>query len=191
MPRNLERWGGHAAIAGGVLWIFAITGFTLGEIEYQDPTRTSPVPEWVAAIALSIGAALIAVAIVSLRNSFAERGGGALAKSGAIVALLGALLAVVPLWPMIFFGPLLVSLGLIGLGAASIRTGVMKGGWSWWLALGVVPALASGALIDFAGGDGTNGGFVLAVVLGGGLVWLGTRMVGQQPSAMGSVEAAR
>ncbi|MBA2725109.1 MAG: hypothetical protein H0U53_03890 [Actinobacteria bacterium] len=185
MHGTVERWGGPAAIAGGLLWMFAFVGFAFGEIAYEDATRPSPISEWIAGVALSLGAALIVVAMMSLKKALEERGGMP-AKAGGWVALVGAVIALVPLWPMIFLGPFLVTFGLIALGVASLRTGVLRGGWSWLLTVGTIPALASGAAIEAAGGDGPFGTAVFGAVLGAGLVWLGTSMIGLRTEATGS-----
>lgn len=169
MLTRIDRRAAGAGLLGGVMWVMALTGFVFGEIEYNDPTRVSPIPEWASAVALSLGAVLIGTMLLALRRT--QPKDRPLARAGISVALAGAALALVPLWPMIFFGPLLVALGMAGRGIADIRRGD-AGGAAWLHAVGVPLALASGMAFDAAGISSSYGGFVFAFAVAGGLIWL-------------------
>lgn len=173
MVSENERRAAAAGILGGLTWLFAFAGFVLGEIEYNDPTRVSPIPEWASAIALSVGAMLIGTMLLGIRHR--ETRGG-IAKGGLVVALIGTALALVPLWPMIFFGPLLVGLGMSARGLATIRRGDGDGP-SWIHAVGVPLGMASGMGFDAIGSSNVYSGYVFAAALCSGLIWLGYDMM--------------
>lgn len=169
MSTPIDRRAAAAGALGGGLWLVALSGFVFGEIEYNDPTRVSPIPEWASAVTLSLGAILIGTMLLALRRVLPED--RPLAKAGISVALIGAAIAVVPLWPMIFFGPLLVGLGMAGRGIADIRRGD-AGGAAWLHAVGVPLAFASGMVFDAVGINSSYAGFVFAFAAAGGLIWL-------------------
>lgn len=173
MVTSNERRAATAGILGSLIWLIALAGFVLGEIEYNDPTRVSPIPEWASAIALSVGAVLISAMLLALR---ARETRGGMVKGGLSVALVGAALALVPLWPMIFFGPLLTGLGLATRGVAVIRRGEGDGP-SWWHAVGVPVGMASGMGFDALGTSNVYSGYAFAVALCGGVIWLGYDMM--------------
>lgn len=169
MLTPIDRRAAAAGALGGCLWLVALTGFVFGEIEYADPSRVSPIPEWASAVTLSLGAILIGTMLLALRRVVPDD--RPLTKVGIWIALIGAVIAVVPLWPMIFFGPLLVALGMAGRGIADIRRGD-AGGAAWLHAVGVPLAFASGMLFDTVGINSSYAGFVFAFAAAGGLIWL-------------------
>lgn len=169
MLTPIDRRAAAAGALGGFLWLVALTGFVFGEIEYSDPSRVSPIPEWASAVTLSLGAILIGTMLLALRRVVPDD--RPLAKVGISVALIGAAIAVVPLWPMIFFGPLLVALGMAGRGIADIRRGD-AGGAAWLHAVGVPLAFASGMLFDAIDVNSSYAGFLFAFAAAGGLIWL-------------------
>ena len=172
MDTSNYRRAASAGILGGLIWLFAFIGSVLGEIEYNDPTRVSPIPEWVSGIALSIGAVLIGAMLLSIR----ARAEGGSSKAAVTVALVGTALALVPLWPMIFFGPLLVGLGMAARGAIVIRKGDATGA-AWLHAVGVPISMASGMGFDAAGSNNVYSTYVFALALCSGLIWLGYDMM--------------
>lgn len=170
---RIDRRASLAGILGGVVWLFAFTGFVFGEIEYADPTRPSPIPEWTAALALSIGAVLIGIMLLAWRREEQKRGSS---TAGISVALVGTAVALVPLWPMIFFGPLLFALGMAGHGVAAIRRGEARPG-SWIHAGGVPLGIALGIGSEALGIDGSYPTFIFAFAVCGGLIWLAYDMM--------------
>jgi hypothetical protein len=172
MDTSNDRRAASAGILGGLIWLFAFAGFVLGEIEYNDPTRVSPIPEWVSGIALSIGAILIGAMLLSIR----ARSESGSYKAAVTIALVGAAISVVPLWPMIFFGPLLVGIGLAARGVIAIRKGKASGP-AWLHAVGVPLGMASGMGFDAAGINSVYSGYVFGFALCGGLIWLGYDMM--------------
>jgi hypothetical protein len=177
MDTSNDRRAASAGVLGGLIWLFAFVGFVLGEIEYNDPTRVSPVPEWVSGIALSIGAVLIGAMLLAIRAR-SERGSS---KAAVTVALIGTVLALVPLWPMIFFGPLLVGLGLAARGVIAIRKGEGDGA-AWVHAVGVPIGMASGIGFDAVGSNNVYSGYVFGLALCAGLIWLGYDMMADDRS---------
>lgn len=168
-----DRRTSLAGILGGVVWLFAFTGFVFGEIEYADPTRPSPIPEWVAALALSIGAILIGIFLLAWRRESKDQGSS---TAGISVALAGTGLALVPVWPFIFFGPLLFALGMVAHAIASIRRGEASPG-SWLHAIGVPLSIALGIGSEALGIEGTFPTFVFSFAACGGLIWLAYDMM--------------
>lgn len=157
----------YAGMLGGLLWIAATTGFALGEIEYRDPTRPSPIPEWIAAAALVAGALLIGIFVAAARTT---RWDGSETKRARLLILVGAAITLVPLWPFIFLGPLLAAVGFCVLAIGALRSGDRTPGV--WLHGIVLPlALPSGAAFDAVGLDPELGGLAFGVALGAGIVW--------------------
>lgn len=175
MSTFIERYAAQIGIAGALLWLVALTSFALGDIEYQDPTRQNPIPEWVGGAALVAGSVLIALFV--LRGMDRRRGRGL-----RIVVLTGVALSLVPLWPFIFFGPFLAAVGFFALAVSDIRASEGTGA-AWFHAIGLPLSLPSGMAFDALGMNGGNGGLVFGVVLAAGIGWRAYETTTARPPA--------
>lgn len=157
----------YAGMLGGLLWIAGSIGFALEEIEYRDPTRPSPIPEWMPAAMLVVGALLIGSFVVAARTT---RWDGSETKRVRLLILLATAITLVPLWPFIFLGPLLAALGFFVLAIGALRSGDRSPA-VWLHAIGLPLTLPSTAGFGAAGLDAELGGMAFGVVLGTGIAW--------------------
>lgn len=171
MP-NIARWGAPAAVVAGVLWLISIIYLTLDELEYAGDIEDNPVPGPLGVPALPLAALATAIALRAVRSYVTGDGVGT--KACFVIAYLGAAISLIPLWPAIFFGPLLVAVGLVLVGAAAMRS---RGGASighHLHALGLPLVAIASPFLDLAGiMDGSLGVASFGAVLGLGLVWIG------------------
>lgn len=137
MASNLVRWGGLAAVVGGLMWV--IKGGTILLTGQQPPA------------VFEAALPLFAVGLLGLHARLDGRG-GSLGKAGVLVAYAGlasaAIVLIAPLSPFYAvagFGPFL---GLVLLGSATPRAKVFPPTWSALpLAMGL-----GGPLLILAGG---------------------------------------
>lgn len=166
MGLTIRRYAPAAGMLGALFWLIAHVGIAFGEIEYQDPTRPSPMPDWVIPVGIVTGALLIA--------SFAGFSGIARNKSGfgagGALILGGTAISLVPVWPFIFLGPFLISIGFFVLAVTAWRAGRRSVGVALH-AFGLPLSLPSGIAFDAVGLDGGYGGLLFGAVLAVGIAW--------------------
>lgn len=166
MGPTIRRYALAAGMLGALFWLIAHVGIAFGEIEYQDPTRPSPMPDWIVPVGIVTGALLIA--------SFAgfsgiTRNKGRFGAGGALI-LGGAAISLVPVWPFIFLGPFLISIGFFVLAVTAWRRGRRSVGIALH-AFGLPLSLPSGIAFDAVGLDGGYGGLLFGAVLTVGIAW--------------------
>jgi len=164
MGRTIRRFAARAGAAGALLWLIASVGAALGEIEYQDPTRANPIPEWVVATCIVTGALLIAMFV---QGSEAVGGRGRLGP-GRVLILVGASISLVPLWPFFVIGPFLVAVGFFGVAVATWNSGRRTPG-GILLAVGLPLSIPSGVVFEAIGLDGEYGTILFCAVLAAGI----------------------
>ena len=164
MGRTVRRFAARAGAAGALLWLIASVGAALGEIEYQDPTRANPIPEWVVATCMVGGALLIAMFV---QGSEAVGGRGRLGP-GRVLILVGASISLVPLWPFFVIGPFLVAVGFFGAAVATWTSGRRTPG-GILLAIGLPLSIPSGVVFEAVGLDGEYGTILFGAVLAAGI----------------------
>lgn len=166
MGPTIRRYAPAAGMLGALFWLIAHVGIAFGEIEYQDPTRPSPMPDWVVPIGIVTGALLIATfAGFSgiARNNDRFGAGGAVILGGVAISL-------VPVWPFIFLGPFLMAIGFFVLAVTAWRAGRRSVGLALH-AFGLPLSLPSGIAFDALGLDGSYGGLLFGAVLAVGIAW--------------------
>lgn len=166
MGSTIRRYAPAAGMLGALSWLIAHTGIAFGEIEYQDPTRPSPMPDWVVPVGIVTGALLIAFftgfsGVARSKSRFGA--GGALILGGTAVSL-------VPVWPFIFLGPFLIAIGFFVLAVAAWKAG-RRGVGIALHAFGLPLSLPSGIAFDALGMDGAYGGLLFGAVLTAGIAW--------------------
>jgi hypothetical protein len=115
---NLVRWGGLAAMVGGVLWVVVFVLFALRPSgpELQPPYRSFEG----LGVAVVLSLLLIVVGLVGFHTR--SRGAyGGLGTAGFVLALVGAALSIVSVgsWPLILIGSYALMLGSLLVGAAA------------------------------------------------------------------------
>lgn len=190
---GLARWGGLAAMLGGVMWV--LKGGAIMLTGEQPP------------ILFEAALPLFAVGLVGLHARLGRRG-GRLGKTGlllayaalvsALVALVGWTLApagwvpdedsVTPLTPFIVLAGLGSFVGLVLLGIATLRAKVMPAPWSVLplvMGAGAVPLMLVGGVLELVSERLFELPIVLlglAWVLLGYSVWSGRDKANQQPA---------
>ena len=154
------RKAAAAAIAGGILWAFGLTGAVLGELDYRGLTD-NPIPDALTGIAAAVGSALFLLAFISLRRGHKAQGatGGA---PGYWITIVGLALTLVPIWPFIAGGPMVLALGATIYAAATLASGKVRSFGLWLHALCIPAGVVVG--FGFAWG-GYDGGIGLATLL--------------------------
>lgn len=162
MSTKLGRYATPAGFVGAALWVIASIAGALDEIEYQDATRPSPLPEWVLAVTIVAGAALIA--------TFVQFSGKPRTRAGRVTILIGAAISLVPLWPFAVIGPFLVAVGFFGSAVAAWVSGHRTLGTT--LHAFVLPLSIPGgtAALEAVGADGEYGVVIFMTLLGLGIV---------------------
>ncbi len=171
---KLSRWGGPAAIVGGVLWALALSHQLLGELEYQGELRDNPIPDAIGMMAMTSAAVATGIALLAL-GSWLGRG-GITAKVGSLLAYAGAAVSLIPLWPATFLGPVLLAVGLVLIALAGrSRDGSMIRGCAVH-AYGFPAVVVVTPLLAFLGINGIVGLGLFAAVMSAGLIWIGIEM---------------
>jgi hypothetical protein len=119
MPRDLVRWGGLAAMVGGVLWIVVFT------IYASRPSGAGLTPPYRSFEGLGLPALIsLLLVVVGLVGLHARQRGlyGRLGTSGFVLALVGAALIVASggSWPLVFIAFFLLMLGSLLVGVATL-----------------------------------------------------------------------
>lgn len=146
MEATTRRYAAVAGAAGAMLWLIANVGITFGEIEYRDPTRPNPFPDWVVPAGILAGALLIGL-FAWFSRALAQTGRYG---AGRAIILVGAAISFVAVWPFIFLGPLLVAIGFFVLAVSAWRAGRRSPGVALH-AFGLPLSLPSGIAFDALG----------------------------------------
>ena len=155
-----------AGLAGALLWLFASVGSALGEIEYQDASRVSPIPDWMVGVGIAAGAVLIA-AFVQYSGVIGGRDRMGAAK---VTILVGAAISLVPLWPFFVLGPFLVAIGFFSSALAAWLNRRRTVGVALH-AFALPLSIPSGGALEAMGFDGEYGVVVFMTVLVLGIAW--------------------
>lgn len=169
---NVSRRGGLAGVAAGLAWIAALVYLMLDELEYSGRIVSNPFPTALGLPALMLAAAATAVALRAVWAAHPPTGLGGKLCFG--VAYLGAAISLVPLWPAVFLGPLLLMVGLTLLGWSAIVTGGSDSQGHRVHAIGLPAIALTAPLLDrFEVMDGGVGLAVAVILMAGGLAWIG------------------
>lgn len=139
-----------AALLGAALFAVATAGIAMGEAEYNDPSMSNPIPEWVGASALVLGVLLLFVALTGM-HGVQKKQAGLAGKIGYALTSIGLLVGGPMLWPTFVIGAPAIVAGSILFGIATLRAGIFSREAAWLLALGMPLAAASAPLFDLAG----------------------------------------
>lgn len=181
MGTRVRRHVTTAGFVGAALWLIASVAAALDEIEYQDATQASPLPEWVFPVATVIGAASIAM--------FAQFSGKPGARAARLAILIGAAISLVPLWPFIVIGPFLVAVGFFGAAVAAWINGHRTAGTTLH-AFGLPLSIPLGTrALEALGMDPEYGVVVFMTVLALGIV-LRAIEPDEEPKAISAPEEA-
>lgn len=157
---NSTRNAGKAAIAGALLWLVGFTGEFLGELEYRAVIADNPLEAWPVRGATALGSILLIFALRAVQREIDPRTGPA-GKAGYWISLAALVILLFPVWPMIFFGPVLLGIGLTVHAIAGLAARVASTG-TWLHALAVPTGVAAGFA---AYGIGLDGGFGIVTFL--------------------------
>ncbi|MFN2389940.1 MAG: hypothetical protein ABR575_10110 [Actinomycetota bacterium] len=178
MQQRSARVAPHAGLAGAGLWTGGAVATLLGELEWRGAIATNPIPAWVGVLAIASGAALFGVVLLGTHRTHPPRRGG-LGRFGYGTAMLGLALALLPIWPLVFLGPLLVAVGVTFYGLATTGAPDPLGRFGAWLHTLCIPAgLVWGLAFPALGFDGGLGPLVSIGMVIGGFVFLGLQRVG-------------
>lgn len=166
METTIRRYAAAAGMLGALAWLIANVGITYGEIEYQHPTRVSPMPEWSVPVGIVAGALLIASFVLFSGPAETRRK----LDPGRVIILLGAAISLVPLWPFLFLGPFLVAIGFFAGAVAALTSGRRSVGIALH-AIALPLSLPSGIAFDAVGLEGAYGGLLFGAVLAIGIGW--------------------
>lgn len=166
-----SRAGALAAIPGGICWIFATAAGVLGELDYRGLTD-NPIPDPVGFVIAALGSILLLVGLVNIRRIQADRGGSP-GGPGYYIAMAGLAITVVPVWPLIFIGPILVGIGATIYGVATMASGSIRSLGTWMHVLSIPIALVTAFMLAAGGYDGGLGMVAFSVLISGGFMSLG------------------
>lgn len=185
MPHT-PRWGAPAAIAAGIVWSIALAYLVLDELEYAGEIADNPIPGAVGAVGLVLAAIATAMTLTAVRSGMDRDGVGT--KTAFGIAYLGTAISLIPLWPAIILGPLLVALGLFLVGIAAVRARRDANMGHRIHAFGLPVVALAAPLLDLAGiMDGSLGLATFGAVLSIGLVWIGLDLnAAQQEPPLGA-----
>lgn len=186
---NVSRWGRPAAIAAGVLWLIAWAYFTLDELQYQGEIIDNPIPGPVGLPALTFAALATAVALGAVRSRLQSDGAGTKVSFG--IAYLGTAVSLIPVWPAIFLGPLLVLIGISAVGILAIRSEPHASVGHRIHAFGLAGAAIAAPLLDLTEViDSSFGVAIFGAILAIGLIWIGVDLDATAEAPVHSAAAA-
>jgi hypothetical protein len=153
---------GCAAWAVGILWI------TLDEFEYTGAIDRNPIPSWLGFAIGALGSAGFIIALIAFHETH-KLGMSSMGRWGYGTTLAGLALLLVPIWPLIFFGPLVVGVGVTAYGIERYRLGGSAASGASLHAAFFPIAVIAGIVASFAGGkpDAVGGIAALAIAIGG------------------------
>lgn len=202
MKSNLSRWGGPAAILGGILWLthFILQTIAPAALKVEPYTVLNQTAEVIYSVILILSLILFALGLLGLYARQVGSSGSAdlVAKLGGAMAILGGLLIAVggPLvaffdmdgtWYMLMGGVTVLFLSVLLLGVSTLSTQVL-GRWSFVPLLIGVFCLAA-FLSAFTGlfqldSLGTWLGVALPTLVGAGWILLGIALLLNRESAV-------
>jgi hypothetical protein len=196
LSTKLIQWDGPAAILGGLLWLlfFILQATAPAALNVEPYTVTNPVAYIAYNLMFLLSVLLFVIALLGLYARQAERAGAA-GKAGAALAVLGGMLFITGgvlsglfdidgMWYLMMVGVIVLSLSLVVLGAATLRTQALRR-WSFvplFLgALGIASFLSAFLGLFEAGPLGMWMGIALPALTGAGWVLLGYALRLRQP----------
>jgi hypothetical protein len=154
------------AVVGAICWAFGATGVVLGELDYRGLTE-NPIPEPVGLGVTAIGTVLLLIALITLRRVHVHEG-VTTGAPGYWITIAGLALMLLPTWPFIVIGPLLVGIGVTIYAGTILATKKIRSFGLWLLAMNVPVGIVVGFAFDGAGYDGGIGiALSLLMVLAG------------------------
>ncbi len=178
---DLIRWGGIAAMAGGVVWV--ISGILA--IVYQGEHAPGTFADYLVEGTFAVGLVLTVVGMVGL-HALQKESYGRIGRAGfytVVVASLGQVLGTVVLlagsaalaWLVFPVGVLAVLVGFVLYGAATLQARVLPR----WCGVGLIVGWPVAIALGLYGGNIVFGLFWLAL---GYVLWAWRGTVAEQPS---------